>query len=289
MVQMLGYKSRDLEVAGSSPAPYTIICANPKCGKQFVAYNRRQKYCCPRCRQSVAVANFCAKWNLTPPTTDPIVRVCANPKCGKQFVTRDRRQKYCCSRCRQSVAFAKFYAKWKLTHPTPDPIVRVCKNPKCGKQFAPYDKRQKYCCKKCKNRSNASTYYSTPQHKVAKRARQRERYRKLMLDPVERKGIIILRQFRQLDIEERCASDPEYYARFRESRREAKRRQRDRNRKKPYRPHFSSRLPDTCCKGESVIDTTSPFLDVNLTASQKAFARELSIERKEYCMKHGLI
>ena len=48
-----------------------------------------------------------------------------------------------------------------------------------------------------------------------------------------------------------------------------------------YRPHFSYRIPDWATKGEPVLDASSSWLDINLTPSQRAFARELAIERKE--------
>lgn len=46
-----------------------------------------------------------------------------------------------------------------------------------------------------------------------------------------------------------------------------------------YRPRFSCRIPDWATKGQRVIDERSQFLDVNLTDAQRAYARELAIER----------
>lgn len=46
-----------------------------------------------------------------------------------------------------------------------------------------------------------------------------------------------------------------------------------------YRPRFSCRIPDWATKGFA-LDTRSSFLDVNLTDSQRAYARELAIERR---------
>ncbi len=48
-----------------------------------------------------------------------------------------------------------------------------------------------------------------------------------------------------------------------------------------YRPHFGCRIPDWATKGERTLDVSSPWLDINITPSQRAFARELAIERKE--------
>lgn len=46
-----------------------------------------------------------------------------------------------------------------------------------------------------------------------------------------------------------------------------------------YRPRFCRRVPDWATLGQRVLDAASPFLDVNITPSQRAYARELAIER----------
>lgn len=46
-----------------------------------------------------------------------------------------------------------------------------------------------------------------------------------------------------------------------------------------YRPRFSRRLPEWAAVGVSVICPASPYLLENLTDSQRAYARELAIER----------
>ena len=50
---------------------------------------------------------------------------------------------------------------------------------------------------------------------------------------------------------------------------------------KTYRPRFRFRLPEWAPVGCG-IDYASPWLIENLTPSQRAYARELAIERKEY-------
>lgn len=50
---------------------------------------------------------------------------------------------------------------------------------------------------------------------------------------------------------------------------------------KPYRPRFHLRIPEWMTLGQRVLDAASPFLDVNLTPSQRAYARELAIERRK--------
>ena len=47
-----------------------------------------------------------------------------------------------------------------------------------------------------------------------------------------------------------------------------------------YRPHFGYRIPDWATKGERILDVSSMWLDVNITPSQRAYARELAIERQ---------
>ena len=50
---------------------------------------------------------------------------------------------------------------------------------------------------------------------------------------------------------------------------------------KSYHPRFNLRFPEWITMGASSIDCTSPFLAVNLTPSQRDFARCLNIERKK--------
>lgn len=45
-----------------------------------------------------------------------------------------------------------------------------------------------------------------------------------------------------------------------------------------YKPQFARRIPDWCVMGH-VVDTASPWLIENITPSQRAYARELAIER----------
>ena len=48
---------------------------------------------------------------------------------------------------------------------------------------------------------------------------------------------------------------------------------------KGYRPRFRVRLPEWAAAGQRVLDVRSAFLAVNMTPSQRAYARELAIER----------
>lgn len=47
-----------------------------------------------------------------------------------------------------------------------------------------------------------------------------------------------------------------------------------------YSPRYNMRVPDWALFGERTADARSHFLDVNMTPSQRAYARELAIERR---------
>ena len=49
---------------------------------------------------------------------------------------------------------------------------------------------------------------------------------------------------------------------------------------KVYRPRFHVRLPEWAAAGQRALDARSQWLAVNLSASQRAYARELAIERR---------
>jgi len=49
---------------------------------------------------------------------------------------------------------------------------------------------------------------------------------------------------------------------------------------KVYSPRFHVRLPDWAAAGQRALDARSQWLAVNLSASQRAYARELAIERR---------
>lgn len=47
-----------------------------------------------------------------------------------------------------------------------------------------------------------------------------------------------------------------------------------------YRPRFSYRIPDWAVKGEKILNASSQWLAVNITPSQRAFAREIAMQKK---------
>lgn len=91
-----------------------------------------------------------------------------------------------------------------------------------------------------------------------------------------------LQKFARMKNEERCYSDPAYYAHVRQLQRIRQRRFYDKARKVEYRPRMSTRIPNWFAKGDmSMINYESQWLVENLTPSHRAFARELAIERRE--------
>ena len=46
-----------------------------------------------------------------------------------------------------------------------------------------------------------------------------------------------------------------------------------------YRPRFSCRIPDWAVKGEMILNASSQWLAVNITPSQRAFAREIAMQK----------
>lgn len=77
----------------------------------------------------------------------------------------------------------------------------------------------------------------------------------------------------------RCRTDAAYYALWR-----AKERLRYAQYRvaagKTYSPRYSGRIPNWCVSG-AVLDTKSRFIAVNITPSQKEWARRLFLERRE--------
>lgn len=47
-----------------------------------------------------------------------------------------------------------------------------------------------------------------------------------------------------------------------------------------YRPHFSCRIPDYAVKGEMILNASSQWLSINITPSQRDFAREIAMLKR---------
>lgn len=106
------------------------------------------------------------------------------------------------------------------------------------------------------------------------------------LSPQERQRKILEKKRRRWHrIVERSSLDAVYYA-------ERRRKLRIDNAKRSiaqgriYRPRFNRRVPDWSTMGK-VVDAASPWLAENITPAQRAFVRELYIERREGRCRHG--
>lgn len=98
------------------------------------------------------------------------------------------------------------------------------------------------------------------------------------LTPEQRKERAQLKWFKRLVRE---SLDCEYYARNRRKAREAQYRRWAKQGKNWTKGQPARRIPDWCVRG-GVLDARSPFLFENATPEQKAWARDLCIEKKEW-------
>ena len=113
-------------------------------------------------------------------------------------------------------------------------------------------------------------------HPEKERERRRRNYAKLT--PEQRKERAHLKQFKRLVCE---MLDCNYYARNRRKAREAQYKRWAKQGKNWCKGKPAMRIPDWCVRG-GVLDARSPFLFENATPEQKAWARELCIEKKEW-------
>ena len=122
-----------------------------------------------------------------------------------------------------------------------------------------------------KARASARAYYFANREK---RLRQCKEWQ-------HRNPELVLEYYRTRDAKrrERMQADSAYYARERARSRKARAKKRILD-GKPYYPHFRKRIPDSAVFGQQLLDANSPFLWNNLTDSQRAYARELAIERR---------
>lgn len=135
------------------------------------------------------------------------------------------------------------------------------------------------------------------------RERNRERVREYWRDYVRRfperirewrkKESPELRAMRRFKYEMSLCMDAEKYAKKRKQDRQRQKKATDRKiaagLRPPrvlnggfYKPRYSIRLPDWCVKGQFITDVRSQWLAENLTATQRAYARELAIERRQW-------
>jgi hypothetical protein len=118
-----------------------MICANPKCGKDFVKTRYNRIFCSKNCQQN-------SYWiKVTRP-----LKVCV--QCGKEFQCKSNNDKYCSDYC--AIRF-RYYLKRK-------DYIKEC--PVCKKNFNTRSSIKKYCSKKCHHKT---TEYKKYQSDLAKR------------------------------------------------------------------------------------------------------------------------
>lgn len=106
--------------------------------------------------------------------------------------------------------------------------------------------------------------------------RKKREYRKRNVDRFK-----VMERFAEERRKRKKQTDAAYYAKRRASVRmsKAKRRVVD---GKPYRPKFNTRIPDWATMGQKIIDVSSPWLWNNLTDGQRAYGREIAIDRYKW-------
>lgn len=113
-----------------------------------------------------------------------------------------------------------------------------------------------------------------------RKAQKRRNYARHRAEILEKKRIYYATVYPWGKRREIFAVDADAYAKYRAAQR-VRRARRVVLLGKAYRPRFQCRLPNWATFGQRVLDAASPFLDVNITPSQRAYARELAIERRK--------
>ena len=131
-------------------------------------------------------------------------------------------------------------------------------------------------------RKKREAWYRRPKEKRKEYAAAR--YRNRTPSDIAKKKIWAKRRHLKKSI--LAMTDPDFYSQLRALQRIYNVRHRNKTRKRQYRPLWSMRFPDWATKG-SVLDGRSQFLAINMTPEQKAYAREMAIERKERRIKNG--
>ena len=129
-------------------------------------------------------------------------------------------------------------------------------------------------------RKKREAWYRRPKEKRKEYAAAR--YRNRTPSDIAKKKICDKR--RRLKKSILAMTDPDFYSQLRALQRIYNVRHRNKTRKRQYRPLWSMRFPDYATKDSRIMDTASPWLIENLTDSQRGYARELAIERKERAM-----
>lgn len=120
-----------------------MICANPKCGKEFIKTTYNRIFCSKDCQQN----SYWVK------TIRPF-RICLY--CAKEYQCKSNNDKYCSDSCA-----TKFrYSLKRKVH------IKKCLN--CKKSFVTTYKLTKYCSKKCYRKTPESKKYQSDLNKTTK-------------------------------------------------------------------------------------------------------------------------
>ena len=118
------------------------VCA--VCGKEFVADNKRRKYCSDKCVKEAHEAQVARYRSKKRAEKKKLVKICA--WCGKEFEARNASAKYCSDACFKLSRSANAHEKYMAMLQTPEGKERSRKGAQnreaktkmcaiCGKEF----------------------------------------------------------------------------------------------------------------------------------------------------------
>lgn len=136
------------------------ICLN--CGKEFVADNKRRKYCSNECVKEAHEAQVARYRSKKRAEKKKLVKICA--WCGKEFEARNASAKYCSDACFKLARSAKAHEKYMAMLQTPEGKERSRKGAQnreaktkmcaiCGKEFEAKNPVTKYCSDACRKKA----------------------------------------------------------------------------------------------------------------------------------------
>lgn len=212
-------------------------------------------------------------------TRTGIVRHCK--ECGAAFEVQrhSSRKAYCSSRCKD-IAYRNAHREEirAKRRKMPSPEIRHCKE--CGAEFEVqrHSSRMIYCSRNCNSaawkKRHPEAVKETNRNWHSKHRAERKAYK-----AAHRKDWSVLREFWEITRQEKMASDPACYAKFRAYQRERSRRRWDGRRKGAYKPRPWMRIPDWATKGSDVLNRGSVFLTGNMSDEQIMANRAFVLEQ----------
>lgn len=136
------------------------VCA--VCGNEFVADNKRRKYCSDKCVKEAHEAQVARYRSKKRADKKKLVKICA--WCGKEFEARNASAKYCSDACFKLARSAKAHEKYMAMLQTPEGKERSRKGAQnreaktkmcaiCGKEFEAKNPVTKYCSDACRKKA----------------------------------------------------------------------------------------------------------------------------------------